>query len=72
MAFGETIVPKAKRVSIYDTAGRSLVEAYCPEGQRFLDLDLSDTGGRTLPAGIYFARVTAAGCHAVLKIVVVQ
>ncbi len=59
-------------VRLFDLAGREVRawrEAWSPAGARELLWDGRDASGRTVPAGVYLARVEAGGQRAVRRIV---
>lgn len=52
------------RLSLFDARGRhvrTLVDGPRPAGPAFVDWDGRDAAGRAVPAGVYFARLGAAG-----------
>ena len=63
------------RLSIHDVSGRRirrLIEARMPPGEHHADWDGRDAGGRTAPAGTYFARLEIEGRALVTRIVRVR
>jgi len=65
----------AARLAVYDAAGRlvrELAGGVYAAGEHVVDWDLSDNTGRTLNAGLYFARLEAAGRTLVRRIAVTR
>jgi hypothetical protein len=64
--------PAAVRFAVFDAAGRERVrfsDTALPTGTMRLSWNGRDAAGRALPAGVYVARIEAAGISAVRKIV---
>jgi flagellar hook assembly protein FlgD len=60
------------RLAIYDCAGRAvrtLLDGPLPAGRRDVSWDGSGSDGRSLPGGIYFARLECAGRSVERKLV---
>jgi hypothetical protein len=63
------------KLSIYDVSGRlvrSLVDAPLSAGRHSVAWDGRDARGRSVPSGIYFARVSGRGTSLTHKMVVVR
>jgi hypothetical protein len=63
------------RVSVYDTAGRlvvDLMDATTPTGVTTLRWDGLNRAGRTVPSGVYFLKVSSAGVTRTHKLVVLK
>jgi flagellar hook assembly protein FlgD len=64
--------PSPVRLAVYDAAGRhvaTLVDGECLVGDHSVEWDGTVGGGRRASAGVYFARLEAAGGTAVVKLV---
>jgi hypothetical protein len=67
--------PARTRLSIYDVHGRRVRvvnEGVRPAGRHAIDWDARDTGGRRVPAGVYFARLEAGPFEAEQRLVIVR
>ena len=63
------------RVSIYDAAGRivqTMPSLHEQAGTYSISWDLTDSGGKQVPPGLYFARVQGGGTEITVRIVVVR
>lgn len=59
------------RLAVYDVTGRrvrQLADGVFPAGTHAFTWDGRDENGRSLPSGLYFARIEALGAHAVQKL----
>jgi hypothetical protein len=68
-------MPSPVKIVITDVAGRrvrTITMADLPAGPHRLDFDGRDHHGRTLPSGVYFWRVTAAGTTQTRKLVIAR
>lgn len=67
----ELAAPAPARVDLFDLSGRrvrTLADRQLPSGVTVLPWDGRDEAGRTLPRGVYFARLTTPGVSASVRV----
>jgi hypothetical protein len=68
-------VAGSAHLDIYDVRGRLVVQlfdGFLPEGRREIEWNGRDAGGRSVPSGVYFARLETAAGRAVQKLVLAE
>lgn len=63
------------QLSVHDTTGRRirmLLDARLPTGEQGVQWDGRDEGGRTVPAGVYFARLMSGPARGAARIVLIR
>jgi hypothetical protein len=70
----ELTTPSAVRIDVFDVAGRTVRTLTLPDaaGSRRVAFDGRSDGGRLLPGGVYFYRVTAEGKTVARKMVIAR
>ena len=71
LSFGRSF-STATRISFYDVAGREVRRLEAASGALGVSWDGADASGQPVQAGLYFARFSGAGQHAVTRVVVTR
>jgi hypothetical protein len=70
--FGRAAAAGPKRVTFFDVTGRRVCEVAAEAGAEFVDWQATDSEGRPVPSGVYFASVeTVVGCKST-KVVLIR